>query len=196
MKKNGFTLIELIATLALLGMLATILITVSVRRLNESKEHGRDTLIQSIELSAQEYVIDYKDELIDFNKYDYIYITLQTLVEKEYFTNSLVDPTTNKTLPLTDTVYVTRESNGKINATYDINQRENAKLILNGAYNQYLKKGDTYTELGITATSTDGIDVSSSVTTTGTVDTNTLGTYKITYQYDDVTITRNVIIYE
>ena len=37
MKKNAFTLIELIATIGLLGMLATITITISVRKINETK---------------------------------------------------------------------------------------------------------------------------------------------------------------
>ena len=47
MKKRGFTLIELIATIALLGMLATLVITVAVRKINESKEHARDTLFEN-----------------------------------------------------------------------------------------------------------------------------------------------------
>lgn len=196
MKKNAFTLIELIATIGLLGMLATILITVSVKKINETKEHSKKSMIESIELATKQYVTDYKDELSDFQKKDYIYVTLQTLVEKNYFSNSLIDPTTNKSLPLTDTVYVTREQNGEINAVYDINQKGKAKLTLNGSYNEYLKEGENFTDLGINATAIDGTNISSSVTTTGTVDSTTPGTYKITYKYNDVSITRNVIVYE
>lgn len=196
MKKNGFTLIELIATIGLLGMLATILITVSVKKINETKEHSKKTMIESIELATKQYVTDYKEELLDFQNNDYIYVSLQTLVEKNYFSNSLIDPTTNKSLPLTDTVYVTREQNGEINATYDINQKEKAKLTLNGSYNEYIKEGTTFTDLGVNATSTDGTDISSSITTTSTVDTTTPGKYKIKYEYGDISIERNVIVYE
>lgn len=196
MKKNGFTLIELIATIGLLGMLATILITVSVKKINESKEHSKKTMIESIELAAKQYVIDYKDELTDFQIKDYVYITLQTLVEKNYFSNSLIDATTNKSLSLTDTVYVTREQNGQISAMYDIKQKEKPKLILNGSYNEYIKEGNTFIDLGVVATLSDGTDISSSITTIGTVDSNAPGTYQITYKYGDVSITRNVIIYK
>lgn len=196
MKKNGFTLIELIATIGLLGMLATILITVSVKKINETKEHSKKTMIESIELAAKQYITDYKDELSDFQNNDYIYISLQTLVEKNYFSNSLIDPTTNKSLPLTDTVYVTREQNGEINAVYDINQKEKAKITLYGSYNEYIKEGTTFTDLGVNAISFDGTNISSSITTTGTVDTTTPGTYKIKYEYGDISIERNVIVYE
>lgn len=196
MKKNAFTLIELIATIGLLGMLATILITVSVKKINETKEHSKKTMIESIELAAKQYVTDYKDELSDFQNNDYIYVTLQTLVEKNYFSNSLIDPTTNKSLPLTDTVYVTREQNGEINATYDINQKEKAKITLNGSYNAYIKKRTTFTDLGVSAVSSDGTNISSSVVKTGTVDTDNSGTYKIKYEYNGISITRNVIVYE
>lgn len=196
MKKNGFTLIELIATIGLLGMLATILITVSVKKINETKEHSKKTMIESIELAAKEYVTEYKDVLSDFQSNDYIYVSLQTLVEKNYFSNSLIDPTTNKSLPLTDTVYVTREQNGEINAVYYINQKVKAKITLNGSYNEYIKEGTTFTDLGVNAISSDGTNISSSITTTGTVDTTTPGTYKIKYEYGDISIERNIIVYK
>lgn len=196
MKKNAFTLIELIATIALLGMLATIVITVAVKKINETKEKSREMLIESIELAAITYVTENTEELINFQKNDYIYVTLKTLVEKEYFTASLIDQTTKKSLPITDTVYVTRNQNGTITATYDINQRQKAQMILNGAYNEYLKVGSEYIEKGVLATASDGSDISTSITTSGSVDTTKTGTYTITYTYNNQKITRNVIVYQ
>ena len=193
MKKNGFTLIEMLATIGLLGMLATITISVSVRKINETKESARDAMIESIELAAKKYVNE--NEIIQFDNYDNAYITLQTLVEKEYFTESLVDPTTKKNIPLTNEIYLTREENGSIDATYDINQRQNPKLTLIGSYNEYVEVGTKYTEPGIIAIDTKKEDVSCNVTITGTVDTTTPNTYKITYELDNVKITRNVIVY-
>ena len=194
--KNGFTLIELIASMALLAILSTILITFSIRRVNEVKESGRETLIKSIELATENYVRDYNDELVEFKNNDYIFVKLETLVEKEYFTKSLIDPTTKNPLPLSDTAYVTREYNGKIKVKYDINQKINPKLILNGSYNMYIKKNTQFNDPGVVITKSDGTNVSSSVVITGIVDTSKIGNYKITYQYDNSIIYRNVIVYD
>lgn len=195
MKKNAFTLIELIATIGLLGMLATITITISVRKINETKERARDTMIESIELAAKQYVTDRGSEILEFNNNDNAYISLQTLVEKEYFKESLIDPTTKKSLPLTNEVYVTREESGEITSTYNVNQRNEPKLTLNGPYNEYIEEGSEYVEKGVTAISSIGEDVSSNVKITGTVDTTIANTYKITYELDNIKITRNVIVY-
>lgn len=195
MKKNAFTLIELIATIGLLGMLATITITISVRKINETKEKARNTMIESIKLAAEKYVTDYESELTEFKNNDNIYISLQTLVEKEYFTESLVDPTTKKSIPITNEVYITRNENGEISSTYNVNQRQNPKLTLIGSYNEYVEEGKEYVEKGVNAITASGEDASSSVTITGTVDTTIPNTYKITYELDNVKITRNVIVF-
>ncbi len=196
MKKTGFTLIELIATIGLLGMLATITITVSVRKINEVKEKSRDTMYKSIEEAAKNYILDNVNEIQEFKLNDNTYVTLQTLVEKEYFTESLIDPTTKKSLPLTNEVYITREDSGVINASYNINQKEEPKLKLVGGYNIYLKKGNAYQELGVNAVNQNKEDISSSIVSTGTVDINSEGKYVITYSINNTKITRNVIIYK
>ena len=70
-------------------------------------------------------------------------------------------------------------------------------ITVNGAETVELMVGDRYNELG--ATCTDGPGVNLGVTTRGTVDTNTRGTYYITYTCIDgdknkVTATRTVIV--
>lgn len=195
MKKNAFTLVELIATIGLLGMLATITITISVRKINETKEKARDTMIESIELAAKNYINDYGNEILEFNNNDNVYISLQTLVEKEYFTESLIDPTTKKSLPLTNEIYVTREESGEITSTYNVNQRKEPKITLIGSYNEYVEEGSEYVEKGVIAINSSKEDVSTIITITGNVDTTTPNTYKITYELDNVKITRNVIVY-
>lgn len=72
-------------------------------------------------------------------------------------------------------------------------------LTLNGEANLTLIQGTPYTELG--ATATDDKDENVTVTQTGTVDTNTVGTYTLTYTATDkagnsstVTRTVNVVL--
>lgn len=194
MKKNGFTLIELIAAVGIMLMLSTIVIPIVVRKINETKEKSYNVLINSIELAAHDYVLNNADNITSFKTNDWTYVTIETLIENKYFNESLIDARTKEAIPITNEVYVTRLHNGNINAHYDDNQSEKAKILLNGSYNIYLKKGDTYTELGVTATDTTGTDVTSSVVKTGNLITTITGVYIFTYTYQDSSITRNIVV--
>ena len=91
-------------------------------------------------------------------------------------------------------MYVTRNINGQVNATYDINQKTKSSIVLNGSFNMYVKKETTFTDPGVVAKSSNGAAVTATIT--GTVNTNTLGNYVLTYTHGETSITRNVIVYE
>lgn len=191
MKKNAFTLIEILAAIVIMGILSTIIVTASIRKVNQARENSYKTLINSIELSAKNYVVDNENNLDDFLNNDWINISLQTLVDNKYL-NNIKNPKTNKDLPLTDIVYVTRNYDGKIEATYDIEQDNKNKLTLSGAYNIYIKENSTYNDPGILLN--DNL-LNSGVTITGEVNTSIVKKYQITYQYNGQTLKRNIIIY-
>ena len=191
MKKNAFTLIEILAAIVIMGILSTIIVTASIRKVNQVRENSYKTLINSIELSAKNYVVDNENNLDDFLNNDWINISLQTLVDNKYL-NNIKNPKTNKDLPLTDIVYVTRNYDGKIEATYDIEQDNKNKLTLSGAYNIYIKENSTYNDPGILLN--DNL-LNSGVTITGEVNTSIVKKYQITYQYNGKTLKRNIIIY-
>ena len=67
-------------------------------------------------------------------------------------------------------------------------------MYLKGSTTIYLKVGDTFNDPGVTATLLDGTDVTSSIITSGTVNTSSIGTYVITYTFGNSKITRNVIV--
>jgi len=73
-------------------------------------------------------------------------------------------------------------------------------ITLVGNANIVLNIGDTYTELGATATDAEDGDLTSAIVTAGTVDINTAGTYTITYNVNDndglaaMEVTRTVIV--
>ena len=194
MKKNGFTLVELIATLALLAMLTTIISRVVIKKVNEAKAYERNVLISSIELAAITYTNEYDN--VDLQTNDCAYITLQELVEKNLLNNDLIDPTTKKSLALSDTVYVTKDINGNTYATYNINQHYETTLKLNGKYNVYVKINDVYNEPGVKIISKDGSGTTSGITTEGVVNTSEEGIYKLTYKYGSISIERNVVVYQ
>ena len=191
MKKIVFTLIEILAAIVIMGILSTIIVTASIRKVNQARENSYKTLINSIELSAKNYVVDNENNLDDFLNNDWINISLQTLVDNKYL-NNIKNPKTNKDLPLTDIVYVTRNYDGKIEATYDIEQDNKNKLTLSGAYNIYIKENSTYNDPGILLNNS---LINSGVTITGEVNTSIVKKYQITYQYNGQTLKRNIIIY-
>lgn len=191
-KKNGFSLVELLCAICLVGMLSTIIAPIVIKRINSAKTKAYNTLIETIELNAKDYVITNEDKIQDYNLYDNTYISIKTLIDNNYFDSSLINPITKKTIPETDLIYVTRNNKGKIEAKYDINME--VKIKLNDGYNIYLKVGDTFNDPGVTATLLDGTDVTSSIITSGTVNTSSIGTYVITYTFGNSKITRNVIV--
>jgi len=70
-------------------------------------------------------------------------------------------------------------------------------ITLNGEANVTLEQGEPYTELG--ATAVDAVDGNVTVSISGTVDTNTTGTYTVTYTAKDkagneATVTRDVSV--
>ena len=72
-------------------------------------------------------------------------------------------------------------------------------ITLTGEATINLSVGDTYTDAGATASDDVDGDITSSVTTSGSVDTSTAGTYVITYSLTDAagnttTLTRTVIV--
>ena len=74
-------------------------------------------------------------------------------------------------------------------------------ITLNGSTTINLTVGDIYTELGATATDDIDGDLTSSIVTSGTVNTSTAGTYTVTYTVTDATgnsasATRTVIVSE
>ena len=194
MKKNGFTLVELIATLALLAMLTTLISRVVIKKVNEAKAYERNVLINSIELAAITYTNEYNN--LDLQTNDCAYITLQELVEKNLLNNDLIDPTTKKSLALSDTVYVTKDINGNTYATYNINQHYETTLKLNGKYNVYVKINDVYNEPGVIIISKDESGTTGGITTEGVVNTSEEGIYKLTYKYENISIERNVVVYQ
>jgi len=196
MKNKGFTLIELIASIAILAMLSTIIVVAVSKSINKAKEDANATMLKAIRLAAEDYAVNNEGILTDFSTNDWVDIKLETLIKNNYFDNELKDFVTKENIPITNFVRVTRSTTGKVTTTYNENQTTQTTISLNGSYNTYIKKGDTYIDEGVIATTPEGVNVTSSVVKTGTVDTNTLGTYVITYTYQDVSITRNVIVSE
>ena len=120
-KIKGFTLVELLATIIVLGVLITIVVYVVTNIISRSKEKSYLVTISEIEGNAHSYLVENNDRLyfIEGEKYgqeyEYQCITIENLVDYGYLkssiTNSKVNENTN--VLLADYVYIERNINTK-----------------------------------------------------------------------------------
>ena len=136
MKLNykGFTLVELLAVIAIMGMLAVIMVPTISWVIEENKKNNSANLKNSIKSSARAYISDNRYEIklddsscandirnITFIGNDYIdesKITVELLVNKGYLKSNsgeIIDPKTNKSID---------KNNSYIKVTYDCSSKD------------------------------------------------------------------------
>jgi hypothetical protein len=164
-------------------------------RVDYFKQKSYDHLINSIKNAAEQYVEDNRYDLEDLNNYGYTNITLETLIHEGYLGEDLTNPKTNIPISINNVVYVAIDSKNKVEVIYDENQNSHPKIILNGPNIVKVKLGGAYTELNAFAINTSGVDISSQIVITGSVNTSIEGTYTLSYSVpNSIVIKRYVIV--
>lgn len=96
MKKNAFTLVELLAVIIILALLAVILITSINNLLDRTKESGHELLLSNIEYAAKNYVNENDHVLESLTQADPSYIIyLSDLISEGHLKSPVIDPLTN-----------------------------------------------------------------------------------------------------
>lgn len=198
MNKKGFTLIEVLAVIILIGVLTAILVSVVDNDLNFAKNYATESQVNLIEESAQMYYLNYKNEIpsIDTNKI--VSITVQTLYDKGFIKDKDLKINTKETISKTDKVIIYLVSSEAF-TYYDKTQSTKPIIMINGPKEIKIRKGGVYTEYYAVALNpiTNTVANLTSANIAGTVNTSTVGTYKITYSYTGaISKTRNVIVEE
>lgn len=163
MKRNGFTLIEVLAVIMVVAVVSLVAMPAIQKNINDSKQQAYNTQIDMIIKAAKDWS---SENLMDLpeNNGDKINITLYSLISLGYISNDLVDPLTDKYFDKETAVSITRKNN---NYKYDVEVKfsdeeipvdHNAPiLILKGDYITYLEIGeDSFSEPGI---SSNGFDL-------------------------------------
>lgn len=192
MKKNAFTLIELLSVIIILGLTVTLVVVRVEKNIKDTKKIANAMQIKMIEDAALLMSTDYQDELTKLNSKNIETITLQTLVNK-----GLLKSSDLKGIPLSNKVLLAK-INDDIRVNYDKLQSNKNVIFLTGLDNITLHKNDTYTESGAYVAIIDtGVVALTSSNISGTINTNTVGTYKRTYSYNNaVSVTRTINIIE
>lgn len=113
MKNKGFTLVELMGVIVLLGVLILIAVPAVTGILKSSKDDLYQTQLRTIETAAKNWASDEENlkYLPDSGKC--IYIHLYTLKEGEYVDLNIKNPKTEKEFNDTDTLVIISREAGK-----------------------------------------------------------------------------------
>ena len=111
MKKNnkGFTMIELLAVVVIMGLLTTIAVPAVYKYVTRARGTSTDTMMKSTFEAAENYMMDNNKIVKAGETYP---IDVKVLVEQQYL-EPLIDPISNSNRCDTDTnskVYVTRDT--------------------------------------------------------------------------------------
>lgn len=93
MNRKGFTLIELIATIALLAIIATISFVTISNVIKQSKVNDCHTLVNSIKAATNEYVSDNRYGNLDIDNFN-----ASKLVDGNYLRGNIINPFTKETI--------------------------------------------------------------------------------------------------
>lgn len=93
--KNGFTLIELIAVIAIIGLLLTMVTPKLMENFNDKKSRLYDATIKEIERLSSLYLTDNPDLYNDISNNGYVNITIEMLCEGKYLSCPINNPKDN-----------------------------------------------------------------------------------------------------
>lgn len=112
MKKEGFTLVELLAVVVIIGITYLIIFPSVTSFINKSKEKSYNIQVDLIEKASKKWVVDNTDELLKKDPYhlNNINLTLTTLKKEGYLQDMFIENPKNKKI-MTGCVVVSYQSN-------------------------------------------------------------------------------------
>ncbi len=115
MKKQGFTLVELLAAIVIMGVIALIVFPSVSSYITKSRNKSYNIQVDLLEKAAKKWVVEHNQELSKLDEYhlNNINLTITTLKQEEYIEDSYItNPKTRKIM------------NGCIVATYNGNDNQ------------------------------------------------------------------------
>lgn len=111
--KKGFTLVEILGVMVLLGLIALIIIPLVDKHIVEAREKAYQTQINNIILGAKSWAVDNPlSEFLPTDEGDIEEITLGDLMEEGYVEYDIVNPKTKKKFSRESTIEIQKVKNG------------------------------------------------------------------------------------
>lgn len=180
MKKKGFTIVELIGVVVLLGAILLIIVPAVSKSLKEGKQKLYNNQIEGIKQALETWSTDYRPGINET-----YYLTLSQLkqaglvehdlknpINEEYFANDMILKVINENGVIN---YEVLDETGSCKSDYIL-----VPKISNPNNIEYVEINSIYNDVSATAKDKNG-NILNSVTSSGEVDTSKLGSYYITY---------------
>ncbi len=106
--RNGFTLIELIGVVIILGLIALIAFPVILNSIRSTKDKISDASKKIVYEAARLYVSDNSNEFFKYNGNTYC-VNLETLSQQEYLPTKVYDSVSGDEIPLTNVIEIKYE---------------------------------------------------------------------------------------
>lgn len=94
MNNKGFTLVELLVTLLIVGIIFTVSNYVITNTFSMTNENALEITINNIKSSSKDYIyefIDNSDWIDNYDNTEYVCISIGNLIEKGYFNDSILN---------------------------------------------------------------------------------------------------------
>ena len=124
MRKKGFTIAELLAVIIILASIFALTAFVIENIISSSREKAYQLAVEQIVFGAEQYLLDYKNEIEGLDEIGVGYITIEDMVEKGIFTRELINPQTKEPFPAESVVVVTRISHNNYDFTFYLDENE------------------------------------------------------------------------
>ena len=203
MKKKGFTLVELLAGIVILSLILVIAVPSVNRYIKQSKEKAYNTQISTIIEAAQAYasansgLLPRKEEFV-------VKITLGQLKSSGLIKEEVKNPNDDKYFDDALTIEIKKKGETYnydiVESTITTRDGEKSPIInLNGSPMVTYNLNATYTELGASATDSDGNAISNIVIDKSNLVMSAEGIYQVKYTATDTkgissTVYRNVYV--